>query len=58
MTPPRRKPRSFYLSMIYYGSTRTICSEHRTLEAAKRAAKACERRGGVKHFFWKVTPCK
>jgi hypothetical protein len=47
-----------YLSMFWYGSTRTICSEHKTLKGAKKSAKKCEARGGLKHFFWKVRKVK
>ena len=43
-----------YWSMFWYGSSREICSEHATLGAAKKAAAACERSGGLKHHFVRV----
>jgi len=41
-----------------WGGTDTICSVHKTAQAALRAAKACERRGGAYHDIFKVTPVK
>lgn len=47
-----------YWAMFWYGSTKSICSEHRTLSAAKKAAKKCETRGGAKHWFLEVRRVK
>lgn len=44
-----------FWTLFYYGSAETICSKHRTLPAAERLAKACERRGGAKHRIVRVT---
>lgn len=38
-----------YWTVFYYGSSLTLCSRHRTPEAADRAATKCERRGGSLH---------
>lgn len=38
-----------YLTIFNYGGSLMICSRHRSLAAAKRAACACEDRGGNKH---------
>ena len=38
-------------SLFYYGSSLTICSEHRTAAAAEREARRCERRGGARHLI-------
>lgn len=38
-----------YWSVFWYGSSRTICSVHHTLQAAQRAARKCEAAGGAKH---------
>ena len=43
-----------YETRYPYGDVMALCSSHRTLAAAKRAAKACERRGGAKHEIVKV----
>ena len=31
-----------------------VCSEHRTVNAANRAAAKCEKDGGLKHTVWRV----
>jgi hypothetical protein len=36
-------------TLFYYGGVEMICSTHRSANAAKRAAAACERRGGADH---------
>ena len=43
-----------FCTVFWYGSTRTICSTHRTMKAAIKAALACEKRGGAKHTIWIV----
>lgn len=49
-----------YWTMYSYGSPwSTICSKHRTMAAAVRAARRCESNGGAKHkilFVKDVTP--
>ncbi len=48
-----------YWTVFAYGCCEnTFCSKHRTLEAAKRAAKACEKRGGAKHRILRVEEVK
>jgi len=42
---------SEYWTMFKYGSVDTICSKHKTLEAARLAASKCEKRGGAKHWI-------
>jgi len=50
-----RKVTTFYMTTFMYGSTRTICSKHKTFYAAKRAARKCEKRGGAFHDeIWEV----
>ena len=43
-----------FWSMFKYGSTDTICSKHKTLAAARKEAKACEKKGGTKHWILEV----
>ena len=43
-----------FWTVFNYGGNDTVCSKHKSLRAAKRAAKACEKRGGAKHRFLKV----
>jgi hypothetical protein len=38
-----------FWSVFYYGSTQSVCSRHKTQQAAFEAAAKCERRGGAKH---------
>ena len=49
-----KNPKVEYWTMFNYGDSQTICSTHRTLLAAKRAAKTCENRGGAKHWIIEV----
>lgn len=49
-----KSPKIEYWSMFGYGGNPTICGKHRSLAAAQRAAKTCEKRGGSKHWFLKV----
>lgn len=44
--------------MFKYGQSEMLCSRHRTLKAAKRAAVLCEKRGGAKHWFLEVRKIK
>lgn len=45
----RRKSLQEYWTVFYYGSSLTLCSRHRTPEAADKAATQCEKRGGAPH---------
>lgn len=45
---------TFYATVFQYGSTPTICSKHKTFNAAEKAAKKCEKRGGAHHDIWEV----
>jgi hypothetical protein len=38
-----------FWTMYYYGSSEVICSQHKSFDAALRAAIACENRGGADH---------
>lgn len=44
----------FYETRFRYGDAIALCSTHKSLAAAKRAARACEKRGGAKHEIVKV----
>ena len=39
-----------------YGDTLALCSRHRTTSAAIKAARRCEKRGGLPHQVVRVTP--
>jgi hypothetical protein len=41
-------PEAEYWSIYLDNRERTICSVHKTLAAAKRAARGCEKRSGAK----------
>lgn len=44
-----------YATVFWYGSSETICSWHKTLAGAEKAAKACEKLGGIFHHeIWEV----
>jgi len=45
---------AIYWTLFYYGGSESICSKHRSLPAAQKAVKACEKRGGAKHRIVKV----
>ena len=40
-----------YWTMFYYGGNPTICEKHRSLRAAQRSARACEKVGGALHWI-------
>jgi DNA-binding XRE family transcriptional regulator len=40
-----------YWTVFYYGGALTLCSRHRTPEAADRAATRCEKSGGTSHIL-------
>jgi hypothetical protein len=43
-----------YWTTFTYSHEDDVCSKHRTLRAAQRAADRCEARGGDKHRIFKV----
>jgi hypothetical protein len=43
----------YWCVWVYCGEER-VCSRHRTLPAASRAARKCERDGGVTHQIYRV----
>jgi hypothetical protein len=48
-----------YASVFWYGSTEVVCSLHKTFYAADRAAKKCEKRGGIfHHAIWEINSYK
>jgi hypothetical protein len=51
---PRKAAHTSYMTVLQYGSRPQICSKHRTFHAAVRAAKKCERQGGMHHDIWEV----
>ena len=38
-----------YWTLFHYGDSEVICSKHRTVLAAERARRKCERNGGANH---------
>lgn len=46
-----------YWTMFYYGGELAICSKHKSLLAAERAMRECEKRGGAKHRLLHVQEC-
>jgi membrane-bound inhibitor of C-type lysozyme len=42
-----------YITTYGEGEYMRVCSQHRTLKAAHKAAKSCARYGGGKHTVWK-----
>jgi hypothetical protein len=45
-----------YITTVY--DLEVMCSKHKTLSAAIKAAKNCERIGGTKHQIWEVKEIK
>lgn len=43
-----------FWTLFYYGEAETICSKHKSLSAAKYAARKCEKRGGERHRIVEV----
>ncbi len=43
-----------YLTTFGWTTYRRECSTHRTLKAARAAAKKCEKCGGKKHQIWRL----
>ena len=43
-----------YWTMFNYGGNPTICEKHRSLRAAHRSARACEKVGGTPHWIVRV----
>jgi hypothetical protein len=43
-----------FWTLFRYGGPEVICSKHRSIAAALRAAAACERRGGADHRILEV----
>lgn len=45
-----------YWCVYRYGEALVKCSEHRSVEAAERSARKCERRGGTRHTIYRLIP--
>ena len=45
----RRKAIQEFWAVFSYGGFLTICSRHRSTNAARRSARKCEHRGGASH---------
>lgn len=44
-----------YWTVFPYGGNLTLCSRHRSLPAAERAARKCEKAGGFRHRILHVS---
>lgn len=43
-----------YATVFNYGSSKTICSRHKTYHAAEKEAIRCEKQGGAHHEIWEI----
>ncbi len=46
-----------YWTVFPYGTPFTLCSRHRSLQAAEKAARKCEKAGGNHHRIMHVSEC-